>query len=251
VSTVVHLLGTGAGASDGARGTTMLAFEREGRSLVVDCGGDAVRRLVAAGLDPDGIEGLVVTHEHPDHVAGFPLFIEKIWLLGRRRPLPVIGIGPALAQARRLWEAFPCVAGWEGVPEIAWREVAHEPGATVLDHDLWRVRAAPGAHGVPVIGIRVEDRASGRAAAYSCDTGRSDEIVRLARGAELLIHEANHSSAGGHTTFEEAGEVARDAVVERLVLVHLPAGVGEPELARTRLAFPGAQLGADGGRHAV
>jgi ribonuclease Z len=250
VSGGVHLLGTGAGASDGRRGTTMLAFEREGRSLVVDCGGDAVRRLQLAGLDPDGIEGLLVSHEHPDHVSGFALFIEKIWLLGRRRPIPVLGIRPALEQARRLWDGFPCVAGWKGVPEIDWIEVEHREGALVLENDLWRVTAAPGIHGAAVIGIRVEDRADGRVAAYSCDTARADAIVQLARDADLLVHEANRDTGGGHTTFREAGEVAREAGAGRLVLVHLPANVGEPELDEARAAFPGAVLGEDGAFHA-
>ncbi|HEX6912510.1 MAG TPA: MBL fold metallo-hydrolase, partial [Longimicrobium sp.] len=81
---VVHLLGTGAGVSGPERTTTMLAFESGGHAVVVDCGGDAIQRLMAAGVDPAGIEALIVTHEHPDHVAGFPLFMEKIWLLGRR-----------------------------------------------------------------------------------------------------------------------------------------------------------------------
>jgi ribonuclease Z len=246
----VHLLGTGAGASDARRTTTMLAFASEGRALVVDCGGDAVQRLLAAGIGVDALDALVVSHEHPDHVSGFPLFMERIWLLGRRRPLPVVGIRPALAQARRCWEAFPVAAEWEGVPEIEWREVEEAPGAPVLESDLWRVTAAPGTHGVPVIGLRVEDRQGGGVCAYSCDTAKSAAITELARGAALLVHEASGTPQGGHTTFREAGEVARDAGVGRLVLVHLPTGAGEAELAETRAAFPAAVLGEDGDSHA-
>jgi ribonuclease Z len=247
---VVHLLGTGAAASDAARTTTMLAFESEGRALVVDCGGDVVQRLLATGIGADAIDALIVSHEHPDHVSGFPLFMERIWLLGRRTPIPVYGIRPALDQARRCWEAFPAAAKWKDVPEIEWREVAEEEGAQVLASDLWRVTAAPGTHGVPVIGVRVEDRRGGGVCAYSCDTARSEAIVRLARGAELLIHEAARSAQGGHTTFREAGEVARDAGVGRLVLVHLPPGAGPDDLRATRDAFAAADLGEDGARHA-
>jgi ribonuclease Z len=249
VSAAVHLLGTGAGASDPWRTTTMLAFAREGRALVVDCGGDVVQPLLAAGLGVDAIDAIVITHEHPDHVSGFPLFLERIWLLGRRRSLPVLGIRPALEQARRCLDAFPVVRGWEGLPDLEWREVPHEEGAEVLTSDLWRVRAAPGTHGVPVIGLRVEDRVGGGVCAYSCDTARSDAIVALSRGADLLLHEASGTPQGGHTTFREAGEVARAAGAGRLVLVHLPPGAGDAALAETRAAFPGARLGADGERH--
>ena len=95
----LHLLGTGAAFSDPSRTVTMLAFESGGSVVVVDCGGDVVQRLLTAGIGPDQVEALIVTHEHADHAGGFPLFMEKIWVGGRRRPIPVYGIAPALAQA--------------------------------------------------------------------------------------------------------------------------------------------------------
>lgn len=243
----LHLLGTGAALSDPGRTTTMLAFEAPGSALVVDCGGDVIQRLLAAGVEPDRIDALVVTHEHPDHVGGFPLFMEKLWLSGRRRPIPVHGPAAALSQARRIWEAFS-TGGWEGVPEILWREVPLEEGAPLLESDDWRVTASPGTHSVPVIGVRVEDRRGGGAAAYSCDTEESDAIARLARGADLLVHEAT-GGFGGHTTVEGAARVAARAGAGRLVLVHLPPEVDDGELARARETFPGAELGVDGARH--
>ena len=245
---VVHLLGTGAGVSGPERTTTMLAFESGGRSIVVDCGGDVIQRLMAAGVDPAGIEALIVTHEHPDHVAGFPLFMEKIWLLGRRHPIPVYGIRPALDQARRVWEAFR-TGGWEGVPEIQEHEVRLEPGAVVLRNERWRITAAPGIHGVPVVGIRVEDAAGGGVCAYSCDTAKSADITEMSRGAGLLVHEGTGVTLGGHSTYVEAAEVARDAGAERLVLVHLPSGVTDGDLKEARTVFADVSLGEDGARY--
>lgn len=243
----LHLLGTGAGFSGGDRTTTMLAFEQADSLVVVDCGGDVVQRLQAAGLELDRIEALVVTHEHADHVSGFPLFMEKIWLSGRRRPIPVHGIAPALSQARRCWESF-ATGTWEGVPEILWREVALEQGAAVLESDAWRITAAPGTHSVPVIGLRVEDRRGGGIAAYSCDTEESEAIARLAHGADLLAHEAT-GGFGGHATPQGAARVAARAGAGRLVLVHLPPEMSEEEMAGAREIFPGVVLGADGDRH--
>lgn len=245
---VVHLLGTGAGVSGPERTTTMLAFESGGRSVVVDCGGDVVQRLMAAGVDPAGIEALIVTHEHPDHVAGFPLFMEKIWLLGRRHPIDVYGIRTALDQARRAWNAFH-TGGWEGVPEIVEHEIRLEPAAPVLSNERWRITAAPGTHSVPVVGIRVEDAAGTGACTYSCDTAKSADITALARGADLLIHEGTGTVQGGHTTYVQAAEVARDAGARRLVLVHLPVGVRDEDLAEARSVFADVTLGEDGTRH--
>ncbi|NNF57861.1 MAG: MBL fold metallo-hydrolase, partial [Rhodothermaceae bacterium] len=87
----LYLLGTGAAVSDPHRTTTMLAVEEAGRLILVDCGGDAVQRLLKLGLDPTTIDAVILTHEHPDHISGFPLLIEKLWLLGRREPIPIYG----------------------------------------------------------------------------------------------------------------------------------------------------------------
>ncbi len=244
---VLHLLGTGAGLADAGRTTTMLAFASGGSTLVVDCGGDVVQRLLVAGLDLDGVDALIVTHEHPDHVAGFPLFMVKIWLAGRRRPIAVHGIRPAIDQARRVWEAFE-TGGWTGVPEIQWREVALEEGAVVLDDGRWKVTAAPGDHSVPVIGLRVHAADGGGTIAYSCDTERSDAITRLARGADLLVHEAT-GDYDGHCTAEDAARAAAGAGAKRLVLVHLAPGADDYDLTEARRIFPATELGTDGGRY--
>jgi ribonuclease Z len=243
----LHLLGTGAALSDASRTTTMLAFASEGSTLVVDCGGDVVQRLLVAEVDPDTIEAMIITHEHADHVSGFPLFMERIWLAGRQRPIDVYGPRPALDQARRCWEAFD-TESWKGVPEIRYHEVALEEGARVLADERWSVTAAPGEHSVPVIGVRVEDRRGGGIVAYSADTGRSDAIVRLAEGADILVHEAMKEQFDGHTTYEDAAEVARQAKAGKLILVHLPPNPEEADLAEARQSFAELRIGNDGDR---
>ena len=241
---VVHLLGTGAAASDARRTTTMLAVENAGGVVLIDCGGDVMQRALASGIDPESVEAMIVTHEHPDHAGGFALFMERIWLLGRKRPIPVIGIEPALRQARRVLEAFD-TSGWD-LPEVDWRTVEHRAGAEVLRDERWTITAAPGVHSVPTIGVRVE--AAGGVMAYSCDTEPTASIVELARRADLLVHEAT-GGFGGHTSNEGAAEVARDAGAGRLVLVHLPPDVHDAQLAAARRIFPRIEFGEDGGRH--
>ncbi len=253
----LYLLGTGAAVSDPHRTTTMLAMQAEGpdgraSTLVVDCGGDVVQRMMACGLDPLTLDALVVTHEHPDHVSGFPLFMEKMWLCGRREPIPVHGIAPALSQARRIWEAFD-TAGWvaKGLPEIAWHEVEYEPDAEVLESPTWRVTAAPGAHAVPCVGLRVKHVPTGRALAYSCDTAPTPPITALARGADLLVHEATGTMPGNHSSAEEAAEVAAKAGVHRLLLVHLSPGMTDADLEPARQWFTQVELGEELGVYEV
>lgn len=222
----------------------MVAFESERSNIVVDCGGDVVQRLLVGGVELDHIEALILTHEHPDHVSGFPLFMERIWLAERRRPIPVYGPEPALQQAGRIFEAFD-TSGWKGMPEIEWHTVALEEGAAVLENEQWRITAAPGEHSVPVMGIRVEDVRGGGVVVYSADTERSAAITRLARGADILVHEAS-GGFSGHTSVGQAAQIAAEAKAGRLLLVHLPPEVSDRELQEARRSFGEVDLGADG-----
>lgn len=249
----LHLLGTGAALSDAHRTTTMIAVSDDAHdgpsTLAVDCGGDLGQRLLAAGRAFDDVAGLIVTHAHPDHTAGFPLFVEKVWLSGRERPLPVVGIEPALAQIRRTWDAFaPITADWD-VPPLDFRTVAHAPDAEVWTAAPWAVTASPVEHGdMPNVGLRIEHRPTGRVVAYSCDTSKCEAVTDLARGADVLVHEANGSSEN-HSSAEEAAEVARDADVGRLLLVHVPPGVTPDALDAARDIFAATQIGDEGGAY--
>ena len=242
-----HLLGTGAAFSDAHRTTTMLAFTDDDATLVVDCGGDVVQRLLAAGIDLTTIKALILTHEHIDHIGGFPLFMEKMWLAGRREPIPVYGIEPALDQARRCFETFD-TSGWTGLPDIHWYPFPEEPEALVLTDPVWDVKAAPGIHFVPVVGLRVESKRTGGVVAFSCDTAPSPEITRLAYEADLLLHEATGASAG-HSSPEQAAQVAAEANAKRLVLIHLPPNLTDADLHEARQTFAQTELGEELGTY--
>ena len=246
---VVHVLGSGAAYSDGDRTTTMLALEGPHGIVVVDCGGDVVQRLLAQELDPLRVTALIVTHEHADHVGGLPLMVERLWVAGRRTPLPVIGIAPAVAQATRLHESFDTSA-WPGYAGIAPQVVPHVADALVLETADWRITGTPGTHSVPVMGLRCE-AADGSVAAYSCDTTYDPAIVALARDADLLLHEAAGDEPEIHATACQAARVAVEAGARRLVLVHLPHAFDEhgPEVACARGRFPRLEIAFDGARY--
>lgn len=239
----LHLLGTGAAFSSGRRTTTMLAFQSTNSTLVVDCGGDVIQRLLASEVPLDSISALILTHEHPDHVGGFPLFMERIWLSGRRRTVPVIGPAAAIDQARKIFKAFD-TSGWEGMPDIAWKAVKMEENAEVFEDAAWKVTASPGSHSVPVIGLRVQS-SGGTCIAFSADTARSDAIARLASAADILVHEAS-GDMPHHTSPQDAAHVARQAGVGRLILVHLPPETSDKDLAEARSSFPELEMGEDG-----
>lgn len=242
----VHLLGTGAALSDKHRTTTMLALEGSATLLLVDCGGDAAHRLLAHDLDLGRVTGLVVTHEHADHVGGFALLMERLWLAGHRREFHVYGIPTALEQARRVHDAFD-TSTWPSYPRLVYHEVAAEAGAPVVATPDFVVTAVPGAHAVPSIGLKVRDLVGGGVLTYSGDTERSALVEAEARGCDLLVHEAS-GAFPGHSSPADAAAVAAAAGTKRLVLVHLPPlpDDGAAYLAAARPVFAATDLGNDG-----
>lgn len=241
----LHLLGTGASLSGPGRTTTMLALQGERSDLLIDCGGDAIERMLSAGLEIDHLSALILTHEHPDHVCGFPLLVQKLWLAKRRRPLPIHGPARALEQARRLFASFD-TSGWEAMPPLAWQPVEPKEGTGLWKDEEWSISASPGSHGrTPVIGLRAVAAASGGVVAYSSDTEPCSAIGRIARSAALLVHEAT-GDFRGHSTAAGAAAIAAEAGAERLVLVHLPPEPAEQEVRAGREIFPALQLGRDG-----
>ena len=60
-------------------------------------------------------------------------------------------------------------------------------------------------------------------AAYSCDTEPCEQVIRLAAGADLLIHEAS-GALPGHSSAAQAGKAARESEAGSLYLIHYPTG---------------------------
>ena len=241
----LHLLGTGAAISEAHRTTTMLAVSSTSSLFLIDCGGDVIQRIFAAQLDLSLFSGILITHEHADHVSGFPLFMEKIWLWGWRAPVPVYGPPAAISQAKRCFETFD-VSTWQDFPEIEW----HERVGKIVDTDAWTITTDWVDHTVPAVGARILCKENGAVIAYSGDTVPTDNVVRLGQHADIMVHEAT-GSGPGHSTAEEAAEIALRAEANRLVLVHLPAVLKDETLMRAQSVFSATEWGEELGTYST
>lgn len=238
------LLGTGTGLPDVDRGNTHMLWDGPGGPLLVDAGGSTYERLLRAGLDPQGLAGVLFTHSHCDHINGLPGLIFSMRLGGREEPLPIYGLESTLQILRATLEAMQVEYN---VP-LDWRPLA--AGDTLPLADGWRVRTAPTTHSRPCIALRFEGPAG--AVVCSADTEPCPAVQALAEGATTLIHEATTPGPfASHTSPRQAGAVAAEAGVQRLVLVHYSPRWTMPEeqaLAEVRAGgFDGAaEIGRDG-----
>jgi len=219
------LLGVGTAVPDADRECTHMVWDDPGAPLLIDAAGNTYGRLLKAGIDPQELRGVVLTHSHSDHVYGFPILLTQLFLAGRRTPLPVYGLQQTLDLVAALIEASQ-VADYM-VP-VEWLPIT--AGDPIPLQAAYSLRTALTQHSRPCIALRFEDRQAGWALTYSADTSPRQSVIDLAQGSNVLIHEATVSEPfEGHSTPRQAGEVALAAGVARLVMVHFSPRWTMPE----------------------
>ncbi len=216
------ILGSSNAIPDAQHENTHMVLVGEMRTVLIDCANNPILRLPRVGVEFDNLTDLILTHFHPDHVSGVPLLLMNMWLMGRRRPLNIYGLHHTLDRIENLMGAYAWDEWPDFFPVVFYRLPADEKTA-VLDCEEFRIFSWPVHHLIPAIGLRMELKRNGKVIAYSCDTEPCSQIVRLAAGADVLIHEAA-GGALGHSSAAEAGDIARQAEVGELYLIHYPTG---------------------------
>ena len=194
----------------------------ENRTVLVDCVSNPMVRLEQAGVDFRDLTDIIVTHFHPDHASGLPLLLMDMWLLGRKEPINIYGLPHAIDRVETMMGLYNW-SEWPNFFPVVFSRLPDSELTTVLDCSDFLIKSSPVHHMIPAIGLRFEFKNSNKILAYSCDTEPCDEVVRLSKGANVLIHEATGESFG-HSSARQAGEAATKAGVGRLYLIHYLTG---------------------------
>jgi len=241
----VVLLGTKGGPTPSPqRAPAAVLLVVEGRPYLVDTPNGVAGQLAKAGIGLPTLSQIFITHNHSDHVIDAGTLMVLAWGAGLRTPVTFHGPPPladilhhALAasrfdiDARMHEEGRPALAPLVGVRESSRGGAVYEDSrvkvtSTLVDH--YTVK--------PAFAYRFDT--AGRSVVISGDTTYSPALVKLAHGADLLIHEAMYVPAieqlagenaptlgehllRSHSTTEQVGLVAARAGVKKLVLSHL------------------------------
>ena len=272
----ITLLGTGSPEPSTERAGSATLVEAGGQRFIFDAGRGATERLWQLAIPPGQIDQIFLTHLHSDHIVGLP----DLWLTGwqrsrfglRRSPLLVTGPPGTAAMAAALSQAY--------VEDVRHRSIAGQLAdsvTTLLGHDAQpgvvydrggvKITAFAVDHGVPPIaayGYRLDF--AGHSVVISGDTRPSENLVRFAKGVDVLVHEviaAVPGAAGGeriqqvlgsHTSPEEAARIfvkvaPKLAVYTHVSLVTTPgnrSALLSTIIPRTRLLYAGpVEIGED------
>jgi ribonuclease BN (tRNA processing enzyme) len=241
------LLGTGGGPrprkASAAPAQVILAGDTP---YVIDCGDGIARQLVFAGVPLDKLRHIFLTHHHSDHNADYGNLIWLAWTAGLRTRVDAWGPPPlekmtGLFFEMNAYDIETRIANEKRVPLVPLVHVHELNGAGLVMQDQnVKVTATLVDHPpvAPAFAYRFDAR--DRSIVISGDTRRSEKLVELARGADILVHSAfympaidrlaarvanapglEQSIVAHQTSAEDAGRVAQDAGVKTLVLSHL------------------------------
>lgn len=216
----------------GGNTTCLLVRLANGRLGILDAGTgirNLGRDLLAEGFGQDNIF-IVLSHTHWDHIQGFPFFVPA-YDTNRKFTLAFPGRKEAARSLRDIFatqmqsEFFPVPL--EGLAaEIDFLEPENSTQTSPFGIKLSSIK-----HNHPggAYSYRIEEE--GRVLVYCTDIEHGETIdqaiVELAKGADLLIHDAQYTpeelpqkKGWGHSSWEQAIEVAEKAGVKRLALTH-------------------------------
>lgn len=216
---------------------------------VIDCGNGVARQMVKAGLDLGHIRDVFITHQHSDHNADYGNLLLLAWETDLRTRVDTYGPPPL----KRMTELFLQMDDYdiqvrikdEGRPPLKPLIAPHEitQGGLVMQDRNVKVTAALVQHPLvkPAFAYRFD--CPDRSIVFSGDTRPSEDLIALARGADILVHEVidlraiaavvkNELQAkrlrkhllDAHTPMSEVGQIATKAGVKTLVLNHFVPG---------------------------
>ena len=291
----VKFLGTASGSPVSGLFPASALIEKDGKKLLVDVGEGIQYQLFKSGEGLRGLQTIFITHMHGDHVLGLPGLLMTLSLLNWNGELRIYGPAGLKEFVTSVLQATGSGEGvlnrtsfFDFNQDFAVGEMRIKPfrvrhrieanGLLVNEADKpGRFdEAAALSLGVPrgplwgqlqrgktvEVGgkvVRPEQvlgpTRRGASLVYTGDAAPSEEITRLARGVDCLIHDAafrkedeEEAHQFGHSTWYDAVRAAKEAGARRLILFNFGGRMIsslDDVLASAKREFPETYLATD------
>ena len=254
--TKLVLLGTGAGPVPGrSRRMSSNVILSDGAAYLVDCGLGVTDQFACTGIPFEQVRAIFITHHHPDHNVEYGAFLVIGWVQGLPIAVRAFGPPPLNQMTEDILRAYKTTIDFwaedfkmKPLESVKVQEVS--AAGAVMQDDRVRVSAAIVAHPpvTPALAYRFDFK--DRSIAFSGDTAPSEAVAQIAKGADVLVHEAMYVPAteqfakdqisqgrpikldnfmahmkADHTPVETVGRIAQEAGVKTLVLSHLTPAI--------------------------
>jgi ribonuclease BN (tRNA processing enzyme) len=236
---------------------------------VVDCGEGVSRQLAFANVPLRNLRYIFITHHHSDHNLDYGNLIYNAWVSGFKGHIDTYG-PPPLEKMTKLYfdmNAYDINIRIpdEGRPPLAPMIQVHEfsKDGVVMQNESVKVTAALVNHPPVEPSFAYRFDTPDRSIVFSGDTTPWDNLIKLAQGADVLVHEVIHKPSlaklmaripnadrlvehivASHTTHTDVGKVAKAAGVKTLVLTHFVPS-DDPSLT-DEMWIEGAKIHFDG-----
>lgn len=239
----VTILGSGTAVPSLERSSCSVLMETGSACILFDIGAGTMRRLLEAGRTISDVTHIFISHFHTDHTGELASFIFSTKYpenLRRRTPF-ILGGARGL---RSFYEALTGAYGhWtELPPELMSLMELSNAEKDFADLGQFNIESLPMRHIESSIGYRLTT-SDGYCAVYTGDTDITENVIELARDADLMICESAMPDAQKiemHLTPSLAGELAARAGVKKLVLTHFyPETEGADIEAECRRTYSG------------
>lgn len=247
----ITFLGTGTPAPDVNRAGSSYLLTFADKTFLIDCGPCSFRRLVEKAIPVTDIDGIFLTHLHYDHCVDYASMVLVRWDQGAGKLSELDVVGPpgtiqfneSLVGTSGAFNPDLIARTQHPLSQQVYEErggvlprerpvpsVTEVEGGSVLERDGWKLTVAEVIHAQPYLtclAYRIE--AEGHTVVFGGDTGPTDKLIELSKGADVLVHMCHFINGDFHdkritTTCSghlDAAHSAHEAGVDTLALVHL------------------------------
>lgn len=184
----VRFVGSGDSFGSGGRFQTCIVVDGPRSRFAIDFGTSSLIALAQQAIEHNSLDAILLTHLHGDHCGGVPfLLIDAMLAAKRTRALTIAGPRDLRRRMDQIREAlFPGSHVMTPKFPLTWVEMAPGTPHTILD---LVVTAEPARHTAETNPTALRVEVGGKIIAYTGDTEWTDDVARIAQGADLFIAE--------------------------------------------------------------